>query len=222
MLFRSAKRYDATKLAGKTTCRQRLQAEFELEPQVDAPLFGLVSRLTDQKGLTLVLAGLAEMLRRGGQLVVLGSGDPALEAALGEAAAARPGQVALRVGYDEALAHRIVAGADVILVPSRFEPCGLTQLYGLRYGTLPLVRHVGGLADSVVDSALENLVDGTATGFVFDRFDVGDYDAAMRRAFALYGRRAEWKKVQAQAMAQQFDWETAADHYVAVYGSMAG
>ena len=217
-----AKRYDASKLAGKTTCRQRLQAEFGLEAQADAPLFGVVSRLTEQKGINLVLEGLPEMLQRGGQLVVLGSGDPTLETALGEAAAARPGQVALRVGYDEALAHRIVAGTDVILVPSRFEPCGLTQLYGLRYGTLPLVRRVGGLADSVVDSALENLVDGTATGFVFDRFDVADYDAAVRRAFALYGRRAEWKKVQAQAMAQQFDWETAADHYVAVYGSMAG
>ncbi len=217
-----ARRYDSARMSGKSTCRQRLQAEVGLEPQADAPLFGVVSRLTEQKGINLVLDGLPELLRRGGQLVVLGSGDPTLEAALAEAAAARPAQVALRLGYDEALAHRIVAGTDVILVPSRFEPCGLTQLYGLRYGTLPLVRRVGGLADSVVDCALENLADGTATGFVFERFEVGDYAAALRRAFTLFGRRSDWRKVQLQAMAQRFDWETAADHYVAVYESIAG
>ena len=216
-----AKRYDARKPAGKAVCRQRLQQEFGLAVQADAPLFGVVSRLTEQKGIQLVLEGLPEMLRRGGQLVVLGSGDGALEAALREAAAADPSRVALRVGYDEPMAHRIVAGADVILVPSRFEPCGLTQLYGLRYGTLPLVRRVGGLADSVVDSALENLADDTATGFVFDRFEVGDYLSAVRRAFALHGRRNEWRKVQMRAMQQRFDWETAAERYLEVYRSIA-
>jgi hypothetical protein len=120
-----AERYSATAMAGKAACRARLQAEFALAPQQKAPLFGIVSRLTDQKGFNLVLAGLDELLGRGAQLVVLGSGDPALEAELRAAAAAHPAQVALRLGYDEALAHRIVAGADVILVPSRFEPCGL-------------------------------------------------------------------------------------------------
>jgi starch synthase len=216
-----ARRYDAAKLAGKAVCRQRLQAEFGLEAQTEAPLFGVVSRLTEQKGIQLVLQGLPDMLRQGGQLVVLGSGDAALENALREAAAAQPGRVALRVGYDEPMAHRIVAGTDVILVPSRFEPCGLTQLYGLRYGTLPLVRRVGGLADSVVDSALENLADDTATGFTFDGFEVADYLAAVRRAFALHRRRAEWKKVQARGMAQNFDWSAAADRYIAVYRSIA-
>ena len=213
-----AMRYDATRLPRKATCRQRLQAEFGLAQQNEAPLFGIVSRLTEQKGVQLVLEGLAELVSRGGQVVVLGGGDATLEAALRAAAAAQPGQVALRVGYDEELAHRIVAGADVIVVPSRFEPCGLTQLYGLRYGTLPLVRRVGGLADSVVDSALENLVDGTATGFVFDRFDVADYLAAVRRAFALYRHapQSDWRKVQGRAMAQPFDWETAAERYLAV------
>ena len=215
------RRYDAAKPAGKAVCRQRLQAEFGLDTQTDAPLFGVVSRLTEQKGIQLVLQGLPEMLRRGGQLVVLGSGDAALENALREAAAAQPSRVALRVGYDEPMAHRIVAGTDVILVPSRFEPCGLTQLYGLRYGTLPLVRRVGGLADSVVDSSLENLADDTATGFTFDGFAVTDYLAAVRRAFALHARRSEWKKVQARAMAQNFDWAAAADRYVAVYRSIA-
>ncbi len=204
-------------MAGKAACRAGLQAEFALAPQYDAPLFGIVSRLTDQKGFNLVLAGLDELLGRGAQLVVLGSGDAALEAELRAAAAAHPTQVALRLGYDEALAHRIVAGADVILVPSRFEPCGLTQLYGLRYGTLPLVRRVGGLADSVVDCALENLADGSATGFVFERFDVGDYRAAVRRACVLHARPDEWRRVQATAMAQNFDWDAAAARYAALY-----
>jgi starch synthase len=212
-----AKRYGAKTIGGKAVCRSSLQAEFDLAPQREAPLFGIVSRLTEQKGFNLVLAGLAELLGRGAQLVVLGSGDAALEAELRTAAAAHPAQVALRLGYDEALAHRIVAGADVIVVPSRFEPCGLTQLYGLRYGTLPLVRRVGGLADSVVDCALENLADGSATGFVFERFEVGDYRAAVRRACALYARPAEWRRVQATAMAQNFDWDTAAARYAALY-----
>jgi starch synthase len=215
-----AKRYAIRKTAGKAACSAALQAEFGLAAQREAPLFGIVSRLTDQKGINLVLAGLEELLGRGAQLVVLGSGDARLEAELRAAAAAHPTQVALRLGYDEALAHRIVAGADVILVPSRFEPCGLTQLYGLRYGTLPLVRRVGGLADSVVDCALENLADGIATGFVFDRFDVDDYRAAVRRACALYARPTEWRRVQATAMGQNFDWDAAAGRYAAVYRSV--
>jgi len=216
-----ARRYERTKLAGKTTCRQRLQDEFELAAQTDAPIFGMVSRLTEQKGVNLVLGGLGEMLRRGGQLVVLGSGDAALESMLREAAAAHPQHVALRIGYDEALAHRIVAGVDVMLVPSRFEPCGLTQLYGLRYGSLPLVRRVGGLADSVVDCSLENLGDGLATGFVFERFEVEDYLAAVRRALALWKRRNDWRHVQGAAMAQEFDWDAAASQYMAVYQGVA-
>ena len=212
-----AKRYAIRKTAGKRACRAALQAEFGLAPQSDAPLFGIVSRLTDQKGINLVLAGLGEMLARGAQLVLLGSGDAQLEGELRAAAATYPTQVALRLGYDERLAHRIVAGADVIVVPSRFEPCGLTQLYGLRYGTLPLVRRVGGLADSVVDCALENLAERVATGFVFDRFAVNDYVAAMRRACALHARPTEWRRVQATAMGQNFDWDAAATRYAEVY-----
>ena len=212
-----AKRYDAASMAGKSSCRTSLQGEFGLTPQSAAPVFGMVTRLTEQKGVNLVVAGLPEMLERGGQLVVLGSGDATLEQQLRDAAAARPAQVALRLGYDEALAHRIVAGADVILVPSRFEPCGLTQLYGLRYGTLPLVRRVGGLADSVVDCTLENLDDGSATGFVFERFEIADYRSAVRRACVLYRRADAWRSVQTTAMAQNFDWHTAAAQYAALY-----
>jgi starch synthase len=129
--------------------------------------------------------------------------------------------VALHKGYSEALAHRIVAGGDVIMVPSRFEPCGLTQLYGLRYGTLPLVRAVGGLADTVTDCSLENLADGSASGFVFHQLDADDLSRAMRRAFALHARPADWQAVQRHAMGLRFDWARAAQAYAQLYAQLA-
>ena len=215
-------RYSAGKLAGKVKCRRALQKALGLAQQDAQPLFGVVSRLTEQKGFKLILDGLHALLARGGQLVVLGSGEPALVAALQAAAAEHPQAVAVTVGYDEALAHRIVAGADVIMVPSRFEPCGLTQLYGLNYGTLPLVHRVGGLADTVVDCSLENLDDDSATGFVFERFDQLDYQAALRRAFALFARKPEWQAVQQRGMAQDFGWDAAAGRYVEEYALALG
>ena len=182
---------------------------------------GVVSRLTEQKGLHLILAALPAILQRGGQLVLLGSGNPELESAFRAIAETHRRSVAVVLGYDEQMSHRVIAGCDVILVPSRFEPCGLTQLYGLKYGTLPLVRKVGGLADTVVDSSLENLADGRATGFVFDSFDSEALGAAVRRAFALYGRKAEWRQVQKQAMQQRFGWADAAMRFTSLYGQIA-
>jgi starch synthase len=216
-----ASNYDSRSISRKLDCKTALQQETGLNVQNDAPLFGIVSRLTDQKGLNLVLAGLPELLRRGGQLVLLGSGDAALEKAFQDIALAHPGTVAVQIGYDEEKAHRIIAGSDVVLVPSHFEPCGLTQLYGLIYGTLPLVRRVGGLADSVVDSSLENIADGLATGFVFDDFKVGAFLAAVRRAFALYSRRRDWSQVQRCGMKQQFNWDRAAEKYLSLYQQLA-
>ena len=214
----TAARYTAQRLsAGKRKCRTALQKASGLTQQDTQPLFGVVSRLTEQKGFKLILDGLPALLERGGQLVVLGSGEPELVAALQAAAAAHPKAVAVTVGYDEALAHRIVAGADVIMVPSRFEPCGLTQLYGLKYGSLPLVHRVGGLADTVVDCALENLDDDSATGFVFERFDQPDYQAALRRAFALFARKPEWQAVQQRGMAEDCGWDAAAGRYIEEY-----
>ncbi len=210
-------RYGPTKLAGKAKCRRALQKSLGLAEQDAQPLFGVVSRLTEQKGFKLILDGLPALLKRGGQMVVLGSGDPDLVAALQAAAAAHPQAVAVTVGYDEAQAHRVVAGADVIMVPSRFEPCGLTQLYGLKYGSLPLVHRVGGLADTVTDCSLENLDDDSATGFVFERFDQPDYQAALRRAFALFARKPEWQAVQQRGMAQDFGWDAAAGRYIDEY-----
>ena len=212
-----ARPYSAERMAGKAACKAALQRECGLDVQTAAPLFSVVSRLTEQKGLNLVAEALPAITERGGQLVVLGSGDAALEAAFSRAAQAHPRQVALRQGHDEALAHCIFAGSDVSLVPSRFEPCGLTQLYALKYGSLPLVRRTGGLADTVVDCTLEDLADERATGFVFERFDAADLTRAVRRAFALWARPRDWRSVRSRAMAQRFGWDTAAAGYLALY-----
>ncbi len=209
--------YSAAEPGGKVLCKAALQAEAGLESDAAAPLFGIVSRLTAQKGLDLVLGALPALLQAGGQLLVLGSGDPDLEAALRDAARARPGRVAVRIGYDEAFAHRAIAGADVILVPSRFEPCGLTQLYGLRYGTLPLVRRVGGLADTVVDASDAE----RATGFAFDAATPEALAQALARASALYDQPAAWRRMMLRAMAQDFSWDAAAAAYLALYAEIA-
>jgi len=209
--------FDANKPAGKARCKAALQHELGLTEQADAPLFGVVSRLTEQKGLHLVLAVLDELIARGGQLVVLGTGDAALEEAFKARAATHPQAVSVRIGYDEAFAHRIFSATDVTLVPSRFEPCGLTQMYGLKYGSLPLVHRVGGLADTVVDCALEHLADGTANGFVFDAFAPEALARAMRRALALFERKQDWRSVRQRAMQQPLGWDQAAAQYVALY-----
>ena len=210
--------YSPAQMAGKARCKQALQRELGLAEKPDAPLFGVVSRLTAQKGFDLVLGALPGLVQRGSQLALPGSGEPGLEAAFREAAKAQPQQVAVRIGYDEAFAHRLIAGADAILVPSRFEPCGLTQMYGLRYGTLPIVRRVGGLADTVVDATEENLRADRATGFVFDAASVSALDAALQRAADVYTKdRATWDKLQRRAMAQDFSWRGAAMQYLELY-----
>jgi len=211
-----AQRYDLATLAGKRACKRALQAELGL-PSIDAPLFGIVSRLTHQKGIDLLLDALPELARLDAQLAVLGSGDPALEAALQAAVAEFPTQVAVRIGYDEALSHRLVAGADLILVPSRFEPCGLTQMYGLRYGTLPLVRRCGGLADTVVDASEANRAAGRATGFVFERATGAALAEAIGRAAELYRDAPAWTRAMQVAMAQDVSWDKAAREYMALY-----
>lgn len=212
--------YDEHKLQGKTLAKRALQTKFGLEPRANALVFGAVSRLTEQKGLHLLPQVLADMVQRGGQLALLGQGDVALERAFVDAAIRYPGQVGVRIGYDEVTAHAVIAGADVILVPSEFEPCGLTQLYGLRYGTLPLVRRVGGLADTVVDCTLENLDEGSATGFVFDELSPAGLLSAVRRAFVLFRRPDEWSAVQQRGMGLRFDWLASAQHYLAMYQTL--
>ncbi|MCP5285557.1 MAG: glycogen synthase GlgA [Burkholderiaceae bacterium] len=200
--------YAPDAMAGKAACKAALQAEAGLGVRPDAPLFTVVSRLTSQKGLDLVLAVLPELLRHGAQLVVQGEGDPSLESAFAIAAHAHPGAVALHVGYDEARAHRLIAGADMILVPSRFEPCGLTQLYGLRYGTVPVVRQVGGLADTVADGV---------TGFCFGEATPFALQGAVERAVSVFRDPVRWSAVQQAGMAQHLGWDGPAQAYLALY-----
>ena len=217
-----AARYSATDLRGKALCKKALQAELGLTVNADAPVFGLVSRLTSQKGLDLLLGALPGLLQRGGQLALQGTGDHALEGAFSAAAQAHPGQVAVRIGYDEALAHRIVAGSDAIMVPSRFEPCGLTQLYGLRYGTLPVVRRVGGLADTVVDAGADAVAADLATGFSFDTASPGALEHALHRAIEAFAQPPLWRQLMLRAMAQDYSWGGAARQYMALYTDLIG
>ena len=214
--------YSALDLAGKSNCRAALRAEFGLDASADAPLFGVVSRLSGQKGLDLVLAALPALLRLGGQFCLQGSGDAALEAAFSAAAKAHPGRVAVRIGYDEITAHRLIAGADALLVPSRFEPCGLTQLYALRYGSVPVVRRVGGLADTVVDASALALSEDRATGFTFDAATPLALEVAVQRAVLAYRSPAVWQQLMQRGMAQDFSWNEAASSYVSLYREMLG
>jgi len=208
-----AMRYSNAQMAGKAACKSQLQREAGLQLDPEAPLLVLVSRLTSQKGLDLVLSSLPELLRQGAQILVQGTGDPALEAAFGAAAAANPGCVAAFIGYDENRAHRIVAGGDMILVPSRFEPCGLTQMYGLRYGTVPVVRRVGGLADTVCEDGGP----GGGTGFVFDAATPGALLACITRAIERFRQPAAWAALQRDGMAQPLSWDGPAREYLALY-----
>jgi starch synthase len=212
-----ATRYSATNLAGKVACKKALQVEMGLEVRDNAPLFGVVSRLTSQKGLDLVLGALPQLVAQGGQLALQGNGDPSLEAAFVAAAKAHPGQVGVQLAYDESLAHRVIGGVDALLVPSRFEPCGLTQLYSLRYGTLPVVRRVGGLADTVVGANEEALRTDRATGFVFEASTAAALEGALAQVFALYKQPALWRQVMLRAMAQEFSWDVAAVRYMSLY-----
>ena len=210
-------KYSAQDLRGKAVCKAAYQKAMGLTIAAKPPLFGIVSRLTSQKGLDLVLACLPELLAGGGQLAVQGSGDAALEAAFADAALAHPGRVAVHIGYNEALAHQMVAAADVMLVPSRFEPCGLTQLYALRYGTVPLVRRVGGLADTVVNATTGTLNNQTATGFMFDAASAPALSGAVAQAVKAFAQPTVWQRIVQQGMAQDFSWAHAAQQYLALY-----
>ena len=212
-----AQRYSAQQLQGKALCKAALQRRFGLAEQADAPLLGVVSRLTSQKGLDLVLSALPEIVRLGGQLVVQGTGEASLEAAFRMAADAHPGRVGVLLGYDENGAHRLVAGADMILVPSRFEPCGLTQMYGLRYGTVPIVRRVGGLADTVRDAGTEQ-----GNGFVFEMAQPAALQEAIGRAIDLYRQRERWRQLMQRGMDEDLSWDGPAQHYMALYDGLVG
>lgn len=206
-------RYDAKSLQSKALDKAALQERCGLEQRSDAMLFGVVSRLTSQKGIDLVLDALPDLVAAGGQLTVLGQGEPSLQQALLDAVARHPGAAAVRVGFDETLAHLIEAGADCFLMPSRFEPCGLNQMYSQAYGTPPLVNATGGLADSVEDST--DAADGT--GFVMRSPDAAGFTDALKRARAAFTDPPRWQRIQRLGMERDFGWERSAARYLEVY-----
>jgi len=204
-------------IAGKAAGKAALQAELGLAVDADAPLMVVVSRLADIKGMDLVLEVLPAILRQGGQLAVVGAGDRLLEEAFLAAAANHPRQVAVHIGYSEALAHRLMAAGDMLLLPSRSEPCGLTQFYAFRYATVPVAHAVGGLADTVADTSYDSLMTGTATGFVFEHANVGAFQWCIERATELFRQKDNWRRIQAAGIAQDFSWKRSAERYLALY-----
>ncbi len=211
--------FSAKKMTGKVAARAALCAEFGLE--VPGPLAIVVSRMTDQKGIDLIPLVMPDFIAGGGGLLVLGSGDPTLEGAMQNLARLHQGRVAVRIGYDEALSHRMFAGADAVLVPSRFEPCGLTQMYGLRYGTLPVVAATGGLADTVITANPAGIAAGVATGITFHPTDAAAFGQALRQLLGLYADAKLWVQLQKNAMAHPVGWDASAAAYVALYESLA-
>lgn len=203
--------------SGKRASRDAVEAALGLPPGDDAVLVGMIGRLTDQKGFDLVLDALPELLKLPIRLAVLGSGDRMLEARLTAAAASAPGRIGVRLGFDEALAHRIEAASDLFLMPSRFEPCGLNQMYSQRYGTVPVVHRTGGLADTVVDATPKTLKAGTATGVVFEHADVGGVLWGVGRGVALLRDEAARLSLIHAGMSRDFSWRASARQYLALY-----
>jgi starch synthase len=209
-------RYAARGLDKRRRNKRAVEAAFSLDAG-DGPLFCVVSRLTWQKGMDVLAAVLDALVASGGRLALLGSGDAGLEAAFVAAAARHPGRIGVRIGYDEALSHLLQGGADAILVPSRFEPCGLTQLYGLTYGCVPVVARTGGLADTVIDANLAALAAGVATGVVHDGVTPEALTEAIGRAVALFAAPNEWRGLQKNGMRADFSWGPSGARYAALY-----
>ena len=212
-----AANYGANSLKSRSRNKAALQRRLGLEPRLEALLFGVVSRLSWQKGLDLLAAVVPSLLEYDAQLALLGVGDHDLEHAFASAQSAHPGRVGCFIGYDEALAHLLQAGADALIVPSRFEPCGLTQLCALRYGTIPVVARVGGLADTVIDANEMALAAKCATGVQFAPVDADALEAALRHTAALFSDRKAWVRMQRNGMATDVSWRRPAQHYAALY-----
>ncbi|MCI0376042.1 MAG: glycogen synthase GlgA [Gemmataceae bacterium] len=219
-----AANYDEhTVMQGKAACKKALQEHFNLAHEPRTPLLGMVSRLADQKGLDLVVAAAKWLLAEDNvQIVILGEGEARYHQMLEKLRQLHPAQVGVAFALDEMLAHQIEAGADAFLMPSQFEPCGLNQMYSLNYGTPPIVRATGGLADTVVDATPENVADDTATGFAFIPYSPEHFHAAVQRALAMYRERpGQWLRVQRAGMRQDWSWNRSAAEYVKLYEKLS-
>jgi starch synthase len=213
-----AAHFDARHLNGKATNKQHLQKQFGLPQDPNVPLLATVGRLAEQKGVDLIMTNLPRIIELGAQIVIVGSGDKALQKSLQDFAKPYPSQMGVFIGFNEALAHQVEAGADMFLMPSRFEPCGLNQIYSLRYGTVPVVRHTGGLADTVVDASEENFVAGAATGFLFEHATPEGLGSAIERAVDCYRHQPQrWRSLITNGMKQDFSWRQSAKHYLDLY-----
>lgn len=216
------KTYSETTIRNKLVNKAAIQHHFSLPENYDALVLGIISRLVSQKGIDLTLDAVSALMESGAniQLVCLGSGEASYEQDLRMLRARFPDKVGVHIGYDESLAHKIEAGADVFLMPSRFEPCGLNQLYSLRYGTLPIVRNTGGLADSVTDATDENRKNEVATGFKFESSTAEALQESLQQAIDLYQHPRIWRKMMITAMEQNFSWEKSATTYLELYDSL--
>ncbi len=214
--------YSARAPKHKSINKLALQRRLELPEEASVPLIAHIGRLVSQKGVDLLLDALPELLKTRVQVVVLGSGDRDLETALKERARRHPGRLGVHLGYDEALAHQIEAGADIFVMPSRFEPCGMNQMFSLRYGTPPVVHRTGGLADTVVDATEERLARDEGTGFAFDTASAGALVAALQRALILYYQPRRWQKLMRRGMKEDFSWSRSAHRYGELYATLVG
>jgi starch synthase len=212
-----AKTYSTTRMTGKAANKLAVQQRMGLAVAPEVPLLGVISRLTYQKGLDLLLEIAPRLVELPAQIVILGSGEAGMQDAARGLAAAYPGRIAAHIGYSEELSHLIEAGADMFVMPSRFEPCGLNQLYSQRYGTPPIVHATGGLADSVIDCTPETLKDGSASGFVFSGMTADNLHATILRAVELYRDQKQWKALRKNCMGKDFSWQRSAEAYLEIY-----
>ncbi len=214
-----AARYDATGMASRAQNKRALEGKFDLDVD-DGLLHGVVSRLTTQKGLDILAGLLDQLVESGARLALVGTGDSQIEAAFVAASRKHRGRIGVALAYDEGLAHLVQAGADTILVPSRFEPCGLTQLYGLRYGCVPVVARTGGLADSVIDANEAAVAAGVATGFQFSPVDAEHLSTTLQKVARTFADAPTWRRLQANGMAADVSWDGSARQYAALYRSL--
>jgi len=212
-----ARTYSIEDTTGKAANKQALQSKLGLDVDPDVPLLGVVSRFTHQKGLDLLLEIAPLLTGLPVQLAMLGSGDEQMQNTARDLSRSYQGKIGTVIGFDEGLSHQIEAGADMFVMPSRFEPCGLNQMYSQRYGTPPIVHATGGLADSVVDCTVATLMRGTASGFVFSGITPENLFDAIRRAVALYQNKRKWKALCSICMGKDFSWKKSADAYRNVY-----
>ncbi|MBT9538194.1 MAG: glycogen synthase GlgA [Nitrospirae bacterium] len=210
--------YSLKDIDGKKECKLQLLKECSIKPDAEMPLIGMVGRLSGQKGLDLILESLDEILSAGANLIILGRGDEMFHRRLSSAAKKYKGRMYVKVGFEDSLAHKIYAGADIFLMPSRYEPCGIGQLIAMRYGTIPVARRTGGLADTVLD---HRPLEGEGTGFLFSDYTADALQGCLKRALCVYVNEARWKKLMHSAMKMNFSWPDSAKKYIELYDKVS-